>query len=317
MIPTLLLISIFSFVMIQLPPGDYLTSYISSLQQAGQPISVEQIEGLKRQFGLDKPMHIRYFKWIVGGMFRGDFGYSFGWQRPVSEVIGKKLFLTLIISLLSLLFCWIIAFPIGIYSAVKQFSLGDYFFTFIGFLGLSIPAFLLALILMFLGYKYFGISIGGLFSPGYLQAAWSWGKLVDLAKHIWLPVIVIGAPGTAGLIRIMRNNLLDELSKPYVTTARAKGLKESKILFKYSVRLALIPFISTAGWQLPQIISNSAIVSVVISLPTVGPTLLRALKTQDMYLSGTLVMFLALLTVFGTLVSDILLVMIDPRIKYT
>jgi peptide/nickel transport system permease protein len=317
MIPTLLLISIFSFVMIQLPPGDYLTSYISNLQQAGQPISVEQIEGLKRQFDLDKPMHIRYFKWIVGGVFRGDFGYSFGWQRPVSEVIGKKLFLTLIISLLSLLFCWIIAFPIGIYSAVKQFSLGDYFFTFIGFLGLSIPAFLLALILMFLGYKYFGISIGGLFSPGYLQAAWSWGKLVDLAKHIWLPVIVIGAPGTAGLIRIMRNNLLDELSKPYVTTARAKGLKESKILFKYSVRLALIPFISTAGWQLPQIISNSAIVSVVISLPTVGPTLLRALKTQDMYLSGTLVMFLAFLTVFGTLVSDILLVMIDPRIKYT
>jgi peptide/nickel transport system permease protein len=303
--------------MIQLPPGDYLTSYISSLQQAGQPISVEQIEGLKRQFGLDKPMHIRYFKWIVGGMFRGDFGYSFGWQRPVSEVIGKKLFLTLIISLLSLLFCWIIAFPIGIYSAVKQFSHCDYIFTLIGFLGLYIPAFLLALILMFLGYKYFGISIGGLFSPGYLQAAWSWGKLVDLAKHIWLPVIVIGAPGTAGLIRIMRNNLLDELSKPYVTTARAKGLKESKILFKYSVRLALIPFISTAGWQLPQIISNSAIVSVVISLPTVGPTLLRALKTQDMYLSGTLVMFLALLTVFGTLVSDILLVMIDPRIKYT
>ncbi len=317
MIPTLILISILSFIIIELPPGDYLTSYISRLQQAGQSINEEEIEGLKKQFDLDKPMYIRYFKWIVGGMLRGDFGYSFGWQKPVSEVIREKLFLTLIISLVSLLFCWVIAFPIGLYSAVKQFSLGDYFFTFIGFLGLSIPAFLIALILMFLSYKYFGISIGGLFSPEYLQAAWSWDKLVDFTKHIWIPVIVIGAPGTAGLIRIMRNNLLDELSKPYVTTARAKGLKEIKILFKYPVRLALIPFIGTAGWQLPQIISNSAIVSVVLSLPTTGPVLLRALKNQDMYLSGTLIMFLAFLTVIGTLVSDILLVMIDPRIKYS
>lgn len=314
LIPTVILISIISFIIIQLPPGDYLTSYIMTLESQGQLVDEALVASLKQQYGLDQPIHIQYLKW-VGGMFRGDFGQSLTWQVPVKDLIWERIGLTFAISLASLLFIWAVAFPVGIYSAVKQYSAGDYFFTFISFVGLGVPNFLLALLIMWVAFSKFGLSVGGLFSIEYIDAPWSWGKVVDLINHLWVPMIVLGLGGTAGLIRIMRANLLDELRKPYVTTSRAKGMPEVNLIIKHPVRVALNPFVSTVGWTLPGLVSGSVIVSVVLNLPTTGPILLRALLSQDMYLAGTLVLILSVLTVIGTLISDILLAWLDPRIR--
>jgi peptide/nickel transport system permease protein len=315
MVVTLVVISILSFIIIQLPPGDYLTSYITQLRSMGTDVSDEQIEYLREQYGLDDPIYVQYFKWI-GNFITGDMGFSFSWNRPVNELVWERLGLTLVISISSLLFTWIVAFPIGIYTALRQNSLSDYFFTFLSFIGVATPNFLLALVLMYVSFKYFGINVGGLFSPEYADAAWGIGKITDLLQHLWIPVVVVGTAGTAGLVRIMRANLLDELGKPYVTTAKSKGIPNYKVILKYPVRIALNPFISTLGWQLPKLISGSTITAVVLSLPTTGPLLLDALKSQDMYLAGSFIMLLSVLTVIGTFISDILLALVDPRIRY-
>lgn len=317
MIPTLIFISLISFFIIQLPPGDYVTTLAATYASQGEAVDHATVEQLRKTYGLDKPIYHQYFLWISKIVFKGDFGQSFDWNSPVSDLIWGRLGLTLTISIVSLLFIWVIALPIGVYSAVRKYSVGDYIATFVGFIGLAIPNFLLALILMYIGFKYFGQSVGGLFSPQYLDAPWSWAKLLDLFSHLWIPVVVIGTAGTAGLIRIMRANLLDELFRPYVTTARAKGLKERRLLTKYPVRLALNPFISTVGWVLPSLISGEVIVSIVLGLPTTGPLLLRALLAQDMYLAGAFILLLAVLTVIGTLISDLLLAALDPRIRYS
>lgn len=311
----LIIISMISFVIIQLPPGDYLSSYVTQLEAQGTSVSREQIEYLRTRYGLDQPVYVQYFRWI-GNFVQGDMGFSFAWNRPVNELIWERLGLTLVISLSSLLFTWVVAFPIGIYTAVKQYTLGDYFFTFLSFIGLAIPNFMLALVLMYVGFSQFGINVGGLFSPEYADAAWSMGKFVDMLKHIWIPTIVVGTAGTAGLVRIMRSNLLDELAKPYVITAKSKGISNFKVIMKYPVRIALNPFISTIGWTLPAIISGETITSIVLNLPTTGPLLLNALQNQDMYLAGSFIMLLSVLTVIGTVISDILLALIDPRIRY-
>jgi len=312
----MVVISVIAFVIIQLPPGDYLTSYIMQLKATGTDVSESEIATLKKQYGLDLPVYQQYFKWIWG-MLHGDFGKSFQYgQRPVSELIAERLPLTVIINIFATVFVYIVAIPIGIYSATHQYSVGDYTFTVVGFMGLAIPNFLFALILMLFFYKYFGLSIGGLFSPQYKMAPWSLSRFVDMLKHLPVPVIVEGTAGTAGLIRVMRGCLLDELKKQYVITARAKGVEERTLLFKYPVRVAINPIISTIGWLLPAIVSGGAIVEIVLSLPTIGPLLLRALLTQDMYLAGSIIMILSFLTVVGTFISDILLVWIDPRIRY-
>jgi peptide/nickel transport system permease protein len=316
MIPTLFAISLVSFIIIQLPPGDYLTTLVAALASQGEQVDPAALQALRERYGLGQPVYVQYFKWISGILFRGDFGQSFAWNMPVSALIWERLVLTFVLSFASLMFVWVVAFPIGIYSAVKQYSMGDYFATFIGFIGLATPNFLLALVLMYVAFKYFGQSVGGLFSPQFQEAPWSWAKALDLFAHIWIPVVIIGTEGTAGLIRIMRANLLDELRKPYVVTARAKGLPEWKVILKYPVRLALNPFISTVGWVLPGLVSGSAIVSIVLSLPTTGPLLIRALQSQDMYLAGAFILMLSALTVVGTLLSDVLLAWLDPRIRY-
>jgi len=315
MILILLLVSVVAFIIIQLPPGDYLTSYIIQLEEMGQKVDESQIASLKEQYGLDMPIYLQYFKWMWK-MLHGDLGKSFQWNRPVSELIGERLMLTVIISLFTLIFTYAVAIPIGIYSATHQYSIGDYTFTVAGFAGLATPNFLFALVLMFMFYKYLGLSVGGLFSPQYELASWSIGKFIDMLKHLPIPIIVIGTAGTAGLIRVMRGCLLDELKKQYVITARAKGVAERTILFKYPVRVAINPIISTIGWTLPGIVSGEIITAIVLSLPTTGPLLFRALMSQDMYLAGSTVMFLTFLTVIGTLLSDLLLVWIDPRIRY-
>ncbi len=314
-IMVLLIVSVISFTIIQLPPGDYLTSYIMALRARGQEVDEAQIAFLKQQYGLDLPVYLQYFKWMWG-MFHGDFGRSLQWNRPVSELLAERLPLTIIISLFALVFTYVVAIPIGIYSATHQYSVGDYAFTVIGFAGLAIPNFLLALILMFLFYIYLNTSVTGLFSSEYITAAWSIGKFVDMLKHLPIPIIVIGTAGTAGLIRVMRGCLLDEIQKQYVITARAKGVAERTLLFKYPVRVAINPIISTIGWTLPVIVSGETITAIVLSLPTTGPLLFQALMSQDMYLAGSTIMFLSFLTVIGTFVSDILLVWIDPRIQY-
>lgn len=314
MVVMMFLISIAAFAIIQLPPGDFLTTLVASMQQ-GSDVSQEQIAFLTRRFGLDQPLYIQYWRWISGILFQGDFGYSFQWKRPVAELIWDQLGFTMLLSLATLLFAWAISFPIGVYSAVKQYSIGDYIVTFIGFIGLAIPNFLLALVLMYIGFRYFGQSVGGLFSPEYRTAPWSWAKVWDLVGHLWIPMIVIGAARTAELIRIMRANLLDELNKPYVTTARAKGLSEMRLIFKYPIRIALNPFVSTVGWVLPSLVSGAVIVSVVLNLPTVGPLLLSSLQSQDMYLAGGFILLLSVLTLVGTIISDILLAILDPRIR--
>jgi peptide/nickel transport system permease protein len=310
----MVLISIAAFVIIQLPPGDFITTLAAGLERSGD-VDAAQLEFLRQRFGLDQPIWIQYWRWISAIVFHGDFGYSFMWKKPVAELIWDQLGFTLIISVATLLFSWVISFPIGVYSAVRQYSWGDFLFTFIGFIGLAVPNFLLALVLMYVGFQYFGQSVGGLYSPEFQDAPWSWDKFVDLMSHLWIPIIVIGASKTAELIRIMRANLLDELNKPYVTTARAKGMTEISMLVKYPIRLALNPFVSTVGWVLPSLISGAVIASVVLNLPTVGPILLSSLQSQDMYLAGAFILLLSLLTLIGTLISDILLAWLDPRIR--
>lgn len=317
MIPTLFIISIIAFIIIELPPGNYLTTYILQLEQTGVAVTQDKIDNLRTFYGLDQPGYVRYAKWIWGIISRGDFGQSFLYMKPVGKLIWDRLALTMVVALSSLLFTWIVAFPIGIYSAVKQYSLGDYLATIFGFIGLSIPHFLSALILLVLVLKIFNQSVGGLFSPEYALAPWSWEKVLDLLKHLWIPTIILGMQGTATLIRVMRNNLLDELHKPYVVTARAKGVAEHTLLLRYPVRAALNPFVSTVGYVLPTLVSGSIVVAVVLSLPTTGPLLLSALTSQDMYLAGTFILLLSLMTVVGTLISDILLAWLDPRIRLT
>lgn len=315
MIPSLIVISIVSFIIIQLPPGDYITTYAANLAATGDAEDEAILEALRARYGLDQPIHVQYLKWM-GGVVQGDFGQSFEWNEPVANIIGERVLLTFVISLTTLLMTWLIAFPVGIYSAVKQYSLGDYAFTIVSFIGAAIPNFLLALVLMYIAFKYFNQSVGGLFSPKYVDAPWSLDKVRDLLEHLWIPLLILGVGGTAGLIRTTRANLLDELRKPYVVTARAKGLPEWKVLLKYPVRVALNPFFSTVGWALSGLVSGSTIVAVVLNLPTTGPLLRRALMSQDMYLAGSFILMLSTLTVIGTLLSDILLAVVDPRIRY-
>ncbi|NLD73552.1 MAG: ABC transporter permease [Chloroflexi bacterium] len=313
-IPTLIAITIVTFIVIQLPAGDYLTNYIAQLQAQGTTIDESEIVALRQRYGLDQPMYVQFVQW-VGRMLQGDFGMSFQWNRPVRDLLGERMLLTVAISLSTLLFTWAVALPVGVYSATHQYSFWDYIFTFFGFIGRGIPSFMIALILMWVSISRFGVSAGGLFSAEFRNAAWSWERVADLLRHLWVPMLVLGIGGTAGLIRIMRANLLDELSKPYVETARAKGLPEARVLWRYPVRVALNPFVSTIGWSLPALISGGTIVSVVLSLPTAGPLLLDALLAQDMYLAGAFLLLLSVLTVIGTLISDILLAVLDPRIK--
>jgi len=316
MIPTLFGMSLIAFAIIQLPPGDYVTSMLASMADSGQNVDPAQLDALRQSYGFNDPMWLQYFKWISGILLRGDFGYSFEWNRPVAELIWERMGSTLAISLASLVFVWAVSLPIGIYSAMRRHSVGDYGFTLLGFIGLAIPNFIMALVLMYFSYKYMGQSVGGLFSPEYVEAPWSWGKFLDLLAHLWIPIIVIGTNGTAALIRILRANLTDELNKPYVVTARAKGLPEYKAVIKYPVRIALNPFVSAIGWVLPELISGVTITAIVLNLPTAGPLLLRALISQDMYLAGSFILLMGVLTLVGMLISDILLALLDPRIRF-
>lgn len=316
LIPLLIAISIITFVIIQLPPGDYLSTYINQLELSGTNVSESTVLSLQQQYGLDQPMYQQYFIWMKNILLHGDFGQSFSRNAPVSEVIGERLGLTMIISIFTLIITWVIAIPIGIYSAVRQYSILDYIFSVVGFIGLAIPNFLIALVIVYFVFANTGVAITGLFSPEYAEAPWSFAKFLDMLQRIWVPVIIIATAGTAGLIRTMRGMLLDELSKQYVITARAKGVSEKRLLFKYPVRIAINPLISTIGWTLPTIISGEAIVSIVLNLPTTGPVLLDALKSQDMYLAGSFILILSILTVVGTLISDILLAWVDPRIRF-
>ncbi|ASJ74067.1 Dipeptide transport system permease protein DppB [Granulosicoccus antarcticus IMCC3135] len=315
MIPTLILVSIVTFIIIQLPPGDYLDSLAADMGESGSD-NTAVVETLRQQYGLGQPIYVQYYKWMKGILLHGNFGISFEKNVLVTDLIWDRLGWTFGISIMTLLFIWVTALPIGIYSAVKKYSFGDYTATLFGFIGLAVPNFLLALVMMYVSFKFFGQSVGGLVSPEYIEAAWSFDKVIDLLKHIWMPIVVVGTSGAAALIRIMRANLLDEIYRPYVVTARAKGMSEFQLLMKYPVRVALNPFISTIGWILPSLVSGEIIVAVVMNLPTTGPLLLRALLVQDMYLAGSLILIVSLLTVIGTLISDLLLAWIDPRIRY-
>jgi peptide/nickel transport system permease protein len=315
MIFLLWMVSIVSFVVIQLPPGDYLSTYISRLeQQSGGNFSEEEIDNLRQQYGLDLALHERYLKWF-GAVLQGDYGFSYDWQQPVRNLIGERLALTFTIAIVSAFITYAIAIPIGIYSATHQYSLGDYVVSIIGFIGLAIPNFMLALILLYIAFKGFGVNLSGLFSPEFLDQPWSLAKIGDLLIHLPIPVLVVSTGGTAGLIRVLRGTLLDELNKQYVITARSKGLGEVKLLFKYPVRIALNPLVSSLAWLFPALISGGTITAIVLGLPTAGPMLLRALITQDTFLTATLLMFVSTLTVIGTSISDILLVILDPRIR--
>lgn len=315
MVPTLIGMSMISFFIIQLPPGDFLTSLISAIADSGQGLDSATVARLTAQYGLDQPFYVQYWKWISGILFRGDFGWSFDWGQPVSRLIWDRMGITLLVSVLSLMLIWAIALPIGIFSAVKRYSIGDHLFTLLGFIGLAIPTFIMALVLMYVSYAFLGQNVGGLFSPEYQDAPWSWGKLWDLCAHLWIPIIVIATNSTAALIRVMRANLSDELNKPYVVTARAKGLSEFTLIMRYPVRIALNPFISTIGWVLPALISGVTITAIVLNLPMAGPLLLRALVSQDMYLAGAFILLMSVLTLVGMLISDILLAVLDPRIR--
>lgn len=314
MLPTLILTSILVFALIELPPGDYLETYVNELLAAGETVDPQQIEFLRQEYAFDRPVWERYINW-ASGMLVGDFGYSFEFQLPVRDVIGDRLFFTIIVTFATIIFTWAIAFPIGIYSATHQYSWGDYGLTFFGLLGLAIPNFLLALVMMYLAQKWFNTSIGGLMDPEFIDKPFSWAKFVSVLEHLWIPVIVIGTSGTAGMIRRVRANLLDELRRPYVTTARAKGMTEFKGLMKYPFRMSLNFFIADIGGILPQVISGAELVAIVLSLETTGPLLIAALQSQDMYLAGSFLMMLGFLTVIGVLVSDILLAVLDPRIR--
>jgi peptide/nickel transport system permease protein len=314
MIPTLIAISIVIFTLIHLPPGDYFTTYIAELQSQGEHANMAKIAFLKAEYGFNLPLWRQYILWALG-LLHGDMGYSFAYDLPVTKVVGDRLFLTFLVSVVTIIFTYVVAFPIGVYSATHQYSAGDYTLTFLGFLGLATPSFLLALLLVYFAHVYFGISVGGLMDPRYIDKPWGWGKSLSVAAHLWVPVVVIGTAGTAAMIRRLRANLLDELQKQYFVTARAKGLHPIKALFKYPLRMALNPFISDIGSLLPHVISGAAIVSVVMSLPTTGPMLLDALRSQDMYLAGSFLMFMAFLTVIGVFLSDLALAALDPRIR--
>lgn len=318
-ISTMVFISMIVFVIIQLPEGDYIDTWLSNLQEReghayDNSMGEEEIQAMREFYGLDDPIIVAYAKW-VWNMARWDFGFHFDTVQPVTKVIGERLPLTVLLAVFTVIFTWTLALPIGIYSAVRQHSAGDYAVTFIGFIGLAVPDFLLALVLMYFTFVYLDWNIGGLFSPEFIDAEWSTARAWDFFKHLWIPAFVLGTSGTAALVRIMRANLLDELHRPYVVTARAKGLGEWKLILKYPVRVALNPFISTIGYILPFLISGSVIVSVVLSLPTVAPILLRGLLQQDTYLAGTIILLMGLMTVIGTLISDVLLVFSDPRIR--
>jgi peptide/nickel transport system permease protein len=314
-IPTLFLISITVFVIIQLPPGDFLTSYAAGLAARGDQVDPAQLESLARQYGLDQPLHVQYFKWI-SNVLRGDLGVSFEWNLPVSQLIWDKVGLTIGISLLALVISWLFAFPIAIYSATHQYSAGDYFFTILAFGSAAIPHFLIALVLMWLLFVHADFTLTGLFSSEYAEAPWSYAKFIDMLKHLAPAVFILGFLNSTGLVRTMRANLLDELNKAYVTTGRAKGLREFRLLLTYPVRIAIIPFVSTLGWTLPGLISGATVVSIVLSLPTTGPLLYQALMSQDVYLAGSFLLILSVFTVIGTFVSDILLALVDPRIRF-
>jgi peptide/nickel transport system permease protein len=318
MVVTLWIISVLTFIIIELPPGDFVTTYINRLIQSGRgPADREAYAAqLRRLYGLDQPEFMRYLRWIERMFFYGDFGQSLAWNRPVKDLILERLPITLSIAILSVIFIYLVSIPIGIYSATHQYSIGDFFFSGISFLGMSVPQFLLALILMFLAYKYFNLNIGSVFSPKYATAPWSIGKFLDMVKHLWIPIVIVAISSTASVIRVLRGCLLDELRKQYVITARAKGVPEKKLLWKYPVRIALNPVVSTIGWDIPWVISSESIVGIVLNLPTLGPLLLQSLMSQDMYLGGTIVLLLAGMTVFGTFISDILLALLDPRIRY-
>lgn len=315
MIPSFFAVSVVAFTIIQLPPGDFVTSYAADLATSGSPADPATLAAMRIRYGLDQPMVFQYFRW-VGNALQGDLGMSFEYRTPVTDIIWNRLGMTALVAFCTLMFVWAVAFPIGVYSAVRQYSVGDYVITFLCFLGMATPNFLLALFVMYLSVEFLGYSVGGLFSPDYVNAPWDFGRVLDLLTHLWIPVVVLGVAGIASLVRIMRANLLDELGKPYVETGRAKGLPELTLILRYPTRVALNPFISTVGWILPVLVSGDVIVSSVLSLPTAGPILIQALKTQDMYLGGALIMFQCILVLIGTLLSDILLVWFDPRIRY-
>jgi len=315
-IPLLAAISVLVFIIIQLPPGDFLTSYVEQLKLSGNDVDESKILNLTAQYGLDKPLYMQYFIWIKNIVLHADFGTSFQYDMPVSVIIGERLLLTMTISLLSLIIIWAIAIPVGVYSATHQYSPLDYVFSFLGFVGMAVPGFLIALILIYVVYAQTGVAITGLFSPEFADAPWSWAKVRDMLPRMIVPVVIVALSGTAGLVRVTRGMMLDELSKPYVLTARAKGLSETKLLWKYPVRTAINPLVSTVGWTFPALLSGEAIVSIVLNLPTTGPILLNALMVQDMYLAGSFILMLSVMTVLGTLFSDILLALLDPRIRY-
>ena len=308
-------VTMISFFIINLPPGDYVSSYVAQLAIQGSIIQAEEADNLREFYGLDKPMYVQYFKWM-NQILHGNLGFSFEFGMPVNDVIGERLLLTMILAAGTIVFIWLVAIPIGIVSAVRQYSIWDHTFTFFGFVGLAVPDFLLALVMMYFAFVLFDFSVGGLFSPEYVTAAWSFGRGFDLAQHMIIPIIILGTAGTASLIRITRANLLDELRKPYVSTARAKGLSETRLILKYPVRLALNPAISMTAYILPFLVSGSIVVSVVLGLPTVGPILLKALVAQDMYLAGAIVFLIGSMTVVGTFLSDLLLVWADPRVQF-
>jgi peptide/nickel transport system permease protein len=315
MVPALFAVSFLAFVLIQLPPGDFVTSYVATLAASNEIVDQNAAAALRERFGLNDPMLVQYAKWIGGIITRGDFGLSFEWQQPVSDLIWERMALTLVLTLATLIATWAIALPIGVYSAVRKYSIGDYIVTTISFAGLAIPSFLLALVLMYVAAIEFGQDVSGLFSPAYEKAPWSIAKTWDLLQHLWIPVLILAVSGTASLIRVMRANMLDEIHKPYVTTARAKGLSEFRLLLKYPVRVALNPFISTLAWLLPNLVSGSIVVAIVLNLPTAAPLLLQSLMAQDMYLAGAFVLLICALTLIGSLISDILLALVDPRIR--
>lgn len=315
LIPLFIVISMFIFMVIQLPPGSYIDNYIMNLRMQGQDVQQAEIEALTRMFGLDQPIHIQYVRWFTGFM-SGNLGYSLSLKQPVAEIIMSRLGYTVLISMLTLIFQWVVSIPIGLYSAVNKYTAGDYVVTFLGFIGLSIPNFMLALIIMYVGYRFFGANLTGLFSIEYISAPWSFAKFLDMLSNIWVAVVVVGTAGTAGFIRVLRSQMLDELGKAYVQTARAKGLRERVVIVKHTLRVAINPVISTIGWVLPNIFSGAAIVAIVLGLPTLGPALLNAILAQDMYLAGDIILIQTILVLIGTLISDIALAAVDPRIRY-
>ncbi len=315
MVVIVILVSVVAFTLIQLPPGDFVTRLVNELEAQGTIVDAELETNLRAQYGLDRPVYVQYVRWIGGIVTAGDFGYSFAYLRPVSALIWERFALTVSVTLTAMIFTWVVAIPIGILSAVKQYSVFDYIATVLGFLGLAIPNFMFALVLMWVSFDFFGVNVTGLFSPEFQNVPWSFAKFLNFLSHVWVPMVIIGTAGTAGLIRTLRANLLDELRKPYVTTARSKGLKFRRVLLKYPVRIALNPFVSALGLQFPTLISGVAITAIVLNLPTLGPLLLSSLQAQDMYLAGSIVLLMSVLTVVGVLVSDLLLGALDPRIR--